>query len=245
VGRHTLIVAATVVTAFASAGRSRAADAVVGADIESAHIWRGITLNRDPVIQPHLTVSGLKFAGRPLVLHVLANYDVGNEGPGVATSNFSELDLEARVNLGGGLSFSYAELTYPGQAPRRGFDATRELTFAWSASGPIEGSAAVHYDVGEIDDYFLEAAVGGGFAVSDRSRLAIRALAGYAGRAFALRYGGGRAGYYQLDLSMRVEYRPTERLGLTAMVAYAGTLHQALPKQVVGFYGGVGATVRY
>jgi hypothetical protein len=245
VGRHTLVAAATVLTALVSAGRSRAADAVVGADLASAHVWRGITFNRGPVIQPHMTVSGLELAGRPVILRVFANYDVGNDDPEVATSNLSEIDLEARLDIGGGLSFAYAELTYPGQTPRRGFDATRELTLAWRVSGPIDGSAAVHYDAGEIDDYFLEAALGRGFAVSDKSRLALRALAGYAGRSFAIRYGGGRGGYYQFDLSMRIDYQPTEHLSLTATVAYAGTFHQALPKQLVGFYGGVGATVRY
>jgi hypothetical protein len=243
--RYPIVAAISALTALAGAGPCRAADAALGADVASSHVWRGLTISRGPVVQPHLAVSGVKLVGRPVTVRMFANYEVGNENPGPATSNLTEIDLETELDLSWGFSAAYTELSYPGQILRRGFDSTRELTLAWRRRGLIDGSVALHYDVGEIDDYFIEAALGSTFAVSDKSELALRALAGHAGRPFAERYGGHRGGFYQYDLSVRVDYRATERLGLTATVAYTGTFREALPQQVVGFYGGVGATVRY
>jgi hypothetical protein len=245
VTRRALLGPAFVGVALLGAGPSHAGDVALGADLWSSRVWRGITLNPGPVIQPHLAVEGLRLAGRPFAVRVLANYDVGNDATGLATSNLSEIDIEAQLDLSGGLSLSYAELTSPGQLVRRGFESTRELTLAWRAKGPIDATATLHYDLDAVRDYFFEAALGHTFPLSEKSGLSLRAEAGQCGRPFARRYGGGRGGFFQYDLKAGISYRATDRVGLTATVAYAGTFHQALPKQGVGFYSGVGATVYY
>ncbi len=246
-----------------------AAEATLGADLSSAHVWRGITLNPGPVVQPQLTVTGLSLAKLPVTVRVFANYDVGNDSTIARRPNLSEVDLEARLDLTGGFSFSYSELTYPGQAEaepssaaagesstptetplagqpfQRTFESTRELSLGWRIMGPVDASAVLHYDVREIRDYFLEATVGRGFPLSDKSRLTVEALVGYAGRQFAKIYGGTRGGYHHYDVNVHVDYKPTEHLALVATVTYTGTFQAPAPKEAVRFYGGLGAAVRY
>jgi len=213
----------------------------MGADVSSARVWRGITFNSTPVLEPFLTVTT---SGQvPILLAVRGTIDVGDAGGQIDAEGFSELQLEATIQLPRGFTASYAELLYPGAHQPRGFPVTREVSLGWLWSGPIEPGLMVHYDVDRVDDYFIEAFVGRTFVLSEKTRLTLEAEGGHAGARFAEAQGAQRGGFHHYDVGARVIYHPSERLGLTLRAAYAGTFHQSLPRQPVGFHATVGVSV--
>jgi hypothetical protein len=155
----------------------------------------------------------------------------------------SDVQLEAALDLPRGFKASYVEFLYPGPRQPRGLPVTREVSLGWLWVGPVEPGIMAHCDVDRIDDVFLEAFLGRTFNLSERTRLTLEAEAGYAGKRFGEAEGSGRGGFHHYVLGARVAYQPTERLGLTARAGYAGTFHESLPRQPVGFHAVVGVSV--
>jgi hypothetical protein len=231
----------TLIAAALLACTAQAAEVTVGADLASARVWRGITFNSTPVLEPFLRAGG--FGRLPLLVSVHGTIDIGDEGGTFDAEGFSELELEAALDLPHGIRASYVEFLYPGPRKPRGIPVTREVSLGWLWIGPIEPGVMVHYDVDNIDDVFVEAYLGRTFRLAERTHLTLEAEAGHAGKRFGAAEGSGRGGFHDYSLGALVAYRPTESLGLTVRAGYAGTFHEALPRQAVGFYAAVGVSL--
>jgi hypothetical protein len=247
-------VATTLATTLV-AGSAAAADATLGAGIDSAHVWRGVTLNSTPVLVPDLEVRGPKIRWATVVVRVRGFINIGDEGGLIPAAKLSKIDLEAGLSLPHGLALSYVEYSFPGQVgfvqiqdgepTRKAYVSTREIALAWRPRGWIEPSLTVYRDVGEIDDMFVEAGLGRRFTLSENAHLNLATTGSYAGKRYALEYGGARGGFHSWDLHARLNYRPKPTLNLMLHAAYTRTFNESLPKQPVGFYGGVAVSVGY
>jgi hypothetical protein len=239
--RRRLTWVATWLAALLASSGAQAAEVSLGAEVASARVWRGQTFNSTPVLEPFLRVDLL---GRvPLVVSVHGTVDVGDEGGAFDAEGFSELQVEAGLDLPHGFKASYTELLYPGPRQPRGFPVTREVALGWLWLGALEGGIMAHYDVDRLDSVFVEAFLGQTFALSDQTRLTLEAEAGHAGEAFGVAAGSSRGGMHHYLLGARLVYQPTEHLRLTTRAGFAGTFDESLPRQPVGFHAAVGVSV--
>jgi len=247
-------VAMTLGVALAAAG-ARAADATLGVEIDSAHVWRGVTLNSTPVLVPQLEVRGAKIYGVPLVVRARGYLNIGDEGGLLPAAKFAKVDLAADLELPAGFTLSYIEYLFPTvvglrevrphEPERSNYLATREVALGWRCRGALQPWITVYRDIGEVDDVFVEFGVARSAKLSDQAQLDVEALAAYAGKRYAEDHGGTRAGFHNYDLRARLSYRPTSALSLALLGAYTRTFRDSLPKQPVSFYTGISASVRY
>jgi len=107
------VIAASALSALVSAPAVFAAEATVGADVLSAYVFRGATVNENFVAQPYLDVSGL-----PIDIGVWANYDIeSDDARGYEDNQFSEVDFYASYSLpieAVDVAIGYTEYMYPG-----------------------------------------------------------------------------------------------------------------------------------
>lgn len=91
-----------------------AVDVEVGADVLSSYIWRGITVSRDPVIQPSATLEHRS----GLALGVWGNYNLGSNRGMYSKNEFSEVDFDASYSFKAccvtRVTIGYIEHVYPG-----------------------------------------------------------------------------------------------------------------------------------
>jgi hypothetical protein len=254
-GRSNRVCVATALGLALTAAGAGAADATLGAEIDSAHVWRGLTLNSSPVLVPQLDVRGAKIYGVPLVVRARAYLNIGDEGGVLPTGKFAKIDLAADLELPAGFTLSYIEYLFPTpvglrevrprEPERANYLATREVALGWRCRCAVQPWITVYRDVGEIDDVFVEFGVARSTKLSDQAQLDVEALAAYAGKRYAEDHGATRAGFHNYDLRARLSYRPSGALSLALVAAYTRTFHDSLPKQPVSFYTGIAASVRY
>jgi hypothetical protein len=222
------------------APRVGAADAALGLEVASARVWRGQVFNSTPALMPSLTLS--RFSSLPLEITVDGVIDIGDEGGRFDAEGFSELQLGARLVLPGGFRATYAELLYPGPHSPRGLGVTREASLGWRWQGPLEPAVMVSYDVDRVDDVFVLVSLARSFTLSEKTQLRLEGETGHAGSRYGALQGSARGGFQHYDLGVRVAFLSSERMRLTARAAYAGTWHEALPQQSLGFYATIGVT---
>jgi len=226
-------------------GRALAADVSAGTDLNSAYIWRGITFNKGPVLQPWLDVSGIGL-GKDVSLgvNVWSNVDLSDNDGTLKSGEFSEIDLTATLSLPKGFTAGYIEYTFPAIAPDAGVPGTRELFAGWSGSFIVDPSVTVYYDVDEVKDYYVLLGVGKDFTLNEKASVSLGGAVGLAGEDFAVAYGGESGGLYNFNVSGKLSYKASEKVTLTGIVGYSGSLDEThLPEQAADFYGGVGISV--
>jgi hypothetical protein len=223
-----------------AAGAS-AADVSAGADLYSAYIWRGITLNDSPVAQPWLDVSGIKIAkGVSLGANVWTNVDIGDWNGTLRSGEVSEIDLMLTLSLPKGFKAGYVEYTFPVTVAGTGLIRSGELFAGWSGAKVVSLSANVYYDVDEYEDWFATLALGKEVALNAKTSLALEALAGYAGKDFAVAYRGSEGGLYHYNLSAKLNHKATDKLTVSATAGYTRPFDEKrLPKQDASLYAGV------
>lgn len=193
----TKVVAAAALLALVSAPAVRAADATVGVDVNSAYVFRGVTLNEGFVAQPYLEVSGL-----PIDIGVWGNFDIeDDEARGVDDGQFSETDYYASYALPieeVDVSVGYTEYTYN----NGDLDADREVSLSLGLDTVLAPSLGIYYGLdGAIEEnVYLEASVGHDIAVTEDIGLSLGALAGY------LDPKNGEDGFHQYALSASLSY---------------------------------------
>jgi hypothetical protein len=232
-----------------------AADATLGAGIESAHVWRGLTLNDTLVFVPDLTVRGLKTHGLSIVVRARGWLNVGDEGGQLPARKLAKLELDAGLELPHGFTLFYSEYLFPsgvglrqarpGEPTRKDYLSTREVAVSWRGKGWIEPRVTVYRDVGELRDFFTELSLDHTLTLSEQAQLTLGLLGSYAGKRFALDHGGTRAGFHDYDAHSKLTYHPLAGLRFTLQAAYTRTFRDSLPKQPLHFYCGFAASVSY
>jgi hypothetical protein len=84
----------TIIMAALGAGVGCAADVSVGADVASAYVFRGTTLNDGLVVQPYAEVGEFPIPEEygSLTMGMWANFDIGDYGGTLDDNQFSEID---------------------------------------------------------------------------------------------------------------------------------------------------------
>ena len=220
-----------IITAAVAAGLmvSGASAGSVSADFASAYVFRGVTFNDEAVFQPGVE-SGLPIPEEygSLAIGAWGNYDIGDYGGSLKSSEFSEVDLYASYGLpalidGVDLSIGWTEYTYPtgGVSDKEvslgaGFSvsnialgATAYLGVGGAAEGTTYFEFTAGYDL-ELDED-LALSLGGSFAYVDfedgENGLHDGSLSAALSYAFAEGWSAGISGTYiaQLDDEVLVD----------------------------------------
>jgi len=191
-------IAAAALTAALLTGAARPvlADASVTLDIASAYVFRGITFNDGPVVQP-----GIEVTLHGLTIGAWGNLDLDDYDGAVEKNQFSEIDWYLAYGIPVGLAeigIGYTEYTFPGAEG----DAEREVSLGVGFDVPLAPELAVYYGVdGGIEkDLYLEAGLGHGFALMDGLELDLGATIGY------LNPDEGKSGFSAWSLTAGLSY---------------------------------------
>jgi hypothetical protein len=216
--RFLLVIAFTLILASSSAW---AADATAGLDINSAYVWRGITVNDGLVAQPSLEVGRGGFS-----LNVWGNYDIDDYDGAVNDYDFSEIDLAASYSLSTekfDFSMGIVNYLYPGSTT----ESTVEV-FAGVGMNLIGGLSAgftLFYDVDEVESYYADVNLTYTLLLTDALTMEMGAKAGYAGKGFAEYYSAGTdRGFYDYAFSLKLAYALSEALSIGTALYYVGSL---------------------
>jgi uncharacterized protein (TIGR02001 family) len=156
-------------------GQPAAPSVRVGADVASAYVFRGVTLNDGFVVQPSLEVER-----GGLTLGAWGNFDIGDYDGAVEKNQFSEIDLYGSFALpfeAMDIALGYCEYAYPGAAGK----ADREASITFGADLPLSPELLVAYglDGGIKKDLYVELGLGHEMAVSQDVSATLGATLGY------------------------------------------------------------------
>jgi len=170
------IVAGLVVTMVGSASA-----ASVTADLASAYVFRGITVNDEAVFQPGVE-AGLAIPEEygSVAVGVWANYDIGDYDDTLESSEFSEVDLYASYTLpqmveGLDLFIGWTEYAYPLGGVS---DKEANVGAGLNVAGVAIGATAYLYVGGELTGTaYFEVTAGYDIEVSEEMDLSLGASA--------------------------------------------------------------------
>ena len=210
-----------------------AASATASVDINSAYVWRGITFNKDMVIQPSIDVA----ADNGFGINVWGNYDIGDNDGNADENAFSEIDLTVSYGFTVGkvdISAGAIHYTFPAVSDTnndgigQNYMATTELYV--SAGMPIVGglsaSADAYYDIDALDA-FSYATLGLSYAydITDKLNLEAGGSIAYASSDFVeFNETGDDGGLYCYTLNLSVGYAITDAWSATANLTYVDAL---------------------
>lgn len=174
-----------------------AAEATVGVDVNSAYVFRGITLNDGFVAQPYLEVSGL-----PIDIGVWGNIDIDDYDGMLTEGEFSEVDFYASYALpieGIDASIGYTEFTYPNAE----LEADREISLSLGLDTVLAPSIGLYYGVdGGIKElFYADFSIGHEVSLTEDISLSLGALIGY------LYPDEGEDGFHQYELSASLAWK--------------------------------------
>ena len=226
----------------ALASPATAADATLQADVFSAYVWRGITLNADPVFQPTLDVALPKGFG----LTVWGNMDLGDNNGKLEAGEFSETDFTISYGYSVGalsLTAGCIEYLYPHQTNEVGaLHGTRDVYggLDFDLGLGFAASAYLYYDVEEVKDLYANAGVSYSYTCPANVTTEVGASVGYAGKDWAVYNSHGTAGgFHEYTVTLAARYPITDAMELGAQIAYTGSLDEdVLPDQETHLYGG-------
>jgi hypothetical protein len=229
------------------AAQGMAADASGGADLCSAYVWRGLTFNDGPVVQPWLDVSGIKIArGVSLGVNVWTSVDLDDYNGLRKSGEVWEADFTFTLTLPKGFKAGYIEYTFPTGLAEQLTMGSRELFAGWSGTKGLTLTANAYYDVDEAEDFFATVALGRSAKMSEKASLNLEAQVGLAGEKFARVYGGTDGGLYHYAITSKLSYKASEKATLAATAGYTGNFNEkVLPKQDASFYAGLGVSVGF
>ena len=224
------------------------ADVTAAVDLNSAYIWRGITLNDGLVAQPSLDVTSGGFG-----LNVWANYDLDDYNDTLEKYQFSEVDLTMSythslgpVDLTGGI----IEYLYP-TTEVGGAEATQEVFLGLSCEPleKLEGfSVGVtgYYDYDQVDDFYVSPYVGYSLDFCEGFSMDMGASCGIVGEDYSKKVSGGTdAGFNEYTLTLGTGYS-MDAYTFSAHLGYTDAIdNDVYPDPDVNFFGGAGVEIAF
>ena len=201
--------------------------------LNSAYVWRGITVTDGLVLQPAVAVSHDSGFG----VSVWANGDIddvnGQDG------EFNEVDFTLSYGWGGdttSFEVGWIEYMFP-----NGFGlSTSELYLSLGWDVVAAPSVAVYYDFDLVEDYYATVGVEFGSDLSDTWSWGLGLTAAFAGEDFASFYSGGTDSGLHDGLAQFTLSYAGEGYDFGVFAAYADNLDSdVLTDQKVDFFGGV------
>lgn len=245
------IVVLTMVAWIMASGAVMAAEAAVRVDVNSAYVWRGITLNDGTVVQPSIDVG----ATSNLTINVWGNFNIDDFDGLYEKDEFSEVDLTVSYGISAGrvgFELGYAEYLYPHQGQTNGeaVHGTREVYLGAETAivGDLALQGKVAYDTDETEGVYASVGLTYGASSEDETISAeIGASAGYADKKWAEGNSGGtEAGFHDYNVTIALAYAADESVSYGANLGYTGSIDEdVLPEQDVDLYGGVSVSVGF
>lgn len=206
---YRLAAALTAGMMLAGAAGEAMADASVTLDIASAYVFRGITFNDGPVVQP-----GIEVTLHGLTLGAWGNLDLDDYDGAVAKKQFGEIDLYASYAIPVDiltLNVGYIEYAYPGSEGK----ADREVNLGIDLDVPLNPSVTVSYGVdGAVNkSWHVGAGIDHTVALTDGLGLDLGATVGY------VNPDEGKSGFADFTVSAGLTYGP-----LTLSVTHIGQI---------------------
>ncbi len=222
---------------------SNAAEVKAGADVLTSYVFRGVTINADPVIQPYLNVTHPSGVG----LKVWSNFDLGDDDAAFEKREFSETRFIAhykdeanafRYKLG------YIEYTFPGVVSEDGIDATanREVFVGATTelTPDLDAGITGYYEFEDVRDFYVSAKANYSLAVTEELSVGAHGHFGFAGKDFAL---GDNSGAHDYLLGVSSTFALRDDTNVRAFVNYVDTARtKTLPDEFVreNWVGGLG-----
>lgn len=215
----------------------QAAEALFGVDVMSAYVWRGVTRNANPVIQPSLDVaheSGLAF-------NIWGNYDT-KDYRAVPADDFSEVDLTLAYTLPletGRVKVGVVEYLF-----QHGRPSTREVFAELGVSVDfLYLGVDLFYDFDEYNDVYAQLRTGLVLPCTDRLCFDLGGTLGGGGKGISV---GPDGGLQDWMVYASASWPLTESLELGAVLSYVGAVDSdKLPPQDVDFLGGLNLYWRF
>ena len=222
-----------------------AADVTAAADLNSAYVWRGQTLNDGLVFQPSVDVAEGNFG-----LNVWGNLDIDDYDDNYDSGEFSEVDITLSYlfkvqNMD--LTVGYIEYLYP-TTKRSGQEGTREIygsmgvPLAYGLSLDLD----LYYDIDELNDIYINLGFDYTYALSQQLSLGAGVSIAYAGDEYCY---DDSAGLYDYNFLVSGTYALDKDLSVSAFIKYTGSLDDDNLKDMdspgaldVNFYCGIGVS---
>lgn len=242
------------------AGKLFAAEATVDLPIYSRYVWRGQTLNDEPIFQPSVTVGQGPWQFAWFGTVNLTDKATGNafdfvEHDVIVSASFTCPFSKAQI------STAFAHYDYPNtvrSAEATGREAlvsdADEIVLTISlADRPLAPTLTVAYDVDEVRDFYTSFGVSHTFDLGSAFDLTLSGSVGFAGDDYNAAYFGSEtvrpdeAALNDGTFSAILTWKATETLSLKASAQYSALLDDEIRKgadQVFGrkdvLWGGLG-----
>jgi len=198
-------------------------------DVYSAYVWRGMTINDEPVWQPDLTL-GLNFGDYgALTADVWANFDATSSTGKRHAAGLSEIDytLAYSVTVSDfALSAGHIWYTFP-QASGEDMEygpSTREFFTSVSyVNDIVVPFVKAYYDYVQADSAYVSIGLNKEVALTDALKAGGEVSLGLAGKNFSEFYYGdvaSKSGMNDANLSVYLAYSLTENISIGGKLAY-------------------------
>lgn len=221
-----------------------AADLTAAADLNSAYVWRGQTLNDSLVFQPSVDVVEGNFG-----FNVWGNLDIDDYDDRYDSGEFSEVDITLSYLFKVqkmDFTVGYIEYLYP-TTKRSGREGSREIYGSMGlplASG-LSLDMDLYYDIDELNDIYLNLGFNYTYALSQQLSLDAGMSIAYAGDEYCY---DDSAGLYDYNFLVSGKFALDEDLSVSAFIKYTGSMDDDNLKEYehggldVNFYCGIGVS---
>lgn len=233
-----LMASGTAVVVGFSAGLVQAAggvDVTMGGDLNSAYVWRGQTLNEDPVFQPSVDLvsndSGLG-------LNIWGNLDIGDNDGALEEGEFSEVDLTVSYALPlEDLDVSIGAIYYIFPSLGGDNETTELFVSLGHAVDAVSLGADIYYDVDVYEDIYANLSASVNVPLTEDFSVDVGGAVGIAGEDAA---GFTDSGFADWNVSISTETPMSESCYLGVFVAYTDSFDEdVLVDQETDVYGGI------
>ncbi len=211
-----------------------AVDVEVGAEALSSYIWRGITVSRDPVIQPAATLEHRS----GLALGVWGNFNLGSNRGMYSKNEFSEVDFDGSYSFDActtRMTIGYVEHVYPGGTEEvldeedevvriRGKTADRDI-YIRVAKEVIQGldlTVTWTRDLSNSDNAYTE--ISGAYGLQVVQGLMVSLVGSIAYGSREVTDATLESGMHSYQIGMRTDIQSSENLSLHAYAVFLDSL---------------------